>query len=236
VGRRFLRRSDFHGFIPGKSNQSNTGPPRGLPRGDGEKLKNNTKKQDILRAYAKVIEQCGLEKASLGAVAKEMGINQSLIFHYFENKEDLLRQLTDHVMELCLRSYEKAWPREDQLNGAGFEALVSYVLSVHHNRRRTISPKLYFSLMYLLPRDRMVQERFTAMTETLIGRLACQLERFRAAGVITCTDCAMAAKTIICMADGIFYYSLLPSKQENDAFVQQQKLLYYAYAGYQPNN
>lgn len=199
-------------------------------------MKNNTKKQDILRAYAKVIEQYGLEKASLGAIAKKMGINQSLIFHYFENKEDLLRQLTDHVMELCLRSYQKAWPREDQLSGPGFEALVSYVLSVHHNRRRTISPKLYFSLMYLLPRDQMVQEKFTRMTETLVARLAHQLERFHAAGIITCGDCAMAAKTIICMADGIFYYSLVPSKQENDAFIQQQKLLYYAYVGYKPKN
>ena len=76
-------------------------------------MKNNTKKQEILDVYASLIVSQGLEGASIGAIARHMGINQSLIFHYFENKDDLIRQLSERVVEKCIRFYQRAFARRD---------------------------------------------------------------------------------------------------------------------------
>lgn len=47
----------------------------------------------ILEAAQKLFVKLGFSGTSIGAIAKEANINQSLIYHYFENKEDLWRQV-----------------------------------------------------------------------------------------------------------------------------------------------
>lgn len=196
-------------------------------------MKNNTKKQDILKAYADAIEKYGLEGASLGAVAREIDINQSLIFHYFENKEDLTVQLARHVTELCLQSYDDAFPQDGALTGESFEAFVSYILNVHFHRQDIVGPKLYFALMYLLPRHPQVQQCFASLSSRLTEEISSWLKRFNDAGIISCGDCVMAAKTIISLTDGIFYYTLLPCNDQKE-FIDAQKNLFCVYVGYQP--
>ena len=195
-------------------------------------MKKNNKKQEIVNAYAKVIEKYGLEGASLSEVAKEMGSNQSLIFHYFENKEDLTIQLTEDVVQRCLRSYDKAWPKEGNLSPAAFESFVSYVLEVHYNRRRSLNPKLYFALIYLMPRQKIVQKKFIHLADVLVEKVAAQLSAFQEAGVIHTADCVMSARTLLCLADGILCYDPLTPKEERTAFIAAQKELYFSSVGY----
>jgi AcrR family transcriptional regulator len=195
-------------------------------------MKNNTKKQDILKTYAQVIEKQGVEGASLGAVARQMGINQSLIFHYFENKEDMTCQLTEHVCQRCVKSYERAFPKDDSLTAEAFEAFVGYILEIHQNRRRSVSPKLYFALTYLLPRQPQVKASFARLTDTLVELLARELNRFRAAGVIAATDAPMAARTLLCLADGILCYDELTPPRLRTAFIAAQKQLFLESVGF----
>jgi AcrR family transcriptional regulator len=195
-------------------------------------MKNNTKKQDILKTYAYIIEKQGVEGASLGAVARQMGINQSLIFHYFENKEDMTCQLTEHVCQRCVKSYERAFPKEDGLTSEAFEGFVGYILEIHQNRRRTVSPKLYFALTYLLPRQPQVKASFARLTDALVELLSAQLLRFRAAGIITTDDAPMAARTLLCLADGILCYDELTPPAMRRAFIEAQKQLFLSSVGF----
>lgn len=195
-------------------------------------MKNNTKKQDILKAYATVIEKHGLEGASLGAVARHMGINQSLIFHYFENKEDLVCQLTDHVCAMCVKSYEKAFPREGDYSPASFEYFVRYILEIHYNRRRSVSPKLYYALTYLLPRQPQVRESFARLTVQLVDIVSRHLSAFCAAGIIDIDDIDMSARTLLCLADGILCYDELTPQNLREGFILAQKALYLSSVSY----
>ncbi len=191
-------------------------------------MKNNTKKQDILEAYAELVVSLGLEGASIGAVARHMGINQSLIFHYFENKEDLLCQLSQMVAEKCIQSYEKLCRGDIEATAEEFERFAGTVLEIHRKRSRTISPKLYFSLMYLLPRNRAVYRSFVHLGDTAAGLIAGRLELFRAAGVIRVDDCVMAARTLLCLADGILCYGGLVGREDYAPFVETQRRMFYA--------
>lgn len=52
----------------------------------------------ILEAARSLFVRQGFSGTSIGALAKFAGINQSLIYHYFENKEDLWRQVKKELI------------------------------------------------------------------------------------------------------------------------------------------
>jgi AcrR family transcriptional regulator len=56
----------------------------------------------ILDASEKLFVEKGFSGTSIGAIAKEAGINQSLIYHYYENKKDLWRAVKSHIIAKTL--------------------------------------------------------------------------------------------------------------------------------------
>ncbi len=195
-------------------------------------MKNNTKKQDIIEAYARVIKEQGIEGASMGAVAKELDIPQSLIFHYFINKEDLTNQLASWFFEACFASYRKAYPKKGEYNAQRYVAFVDYILNIHSNRRRTVSPEVYFALLYLMPRQARVRQAFIDLNDRVARELAAKIEEFYKAGVITAQDHIAAARTLIYMADGILCYGQMLEKDDLSDFAAEQLELYLDYTGF----
>jgi len=53
-------------------------------------LINNGRRKDILIAAQEIFSQKGLADSSISEIAKRAGIVDSIIYHYFKNKEDLL--------------------------------------------------------------------------------------------------------------------------------------------------
>lgn len=197
-------------------------------------MKNNTKGQEILDAYASLIVTQGLEGASIGAVARYMGINQSLIFHYFRNKEDLTVQLSRSVAEKCMRSYERAWPATRAVTPEAFEEYVATILEIHRRRSRKVSPKLYFALIYLMPRNKEVHRSFEELAAAAVQLISARFAQCRDAGIIRTEDCEMSARTLLCLADGILCYDGLMPAYRHEAFIEAQRRLFYASVGYTP--
>ncbi len=56
----------------------------------------------ILEASEKLFLEKGYSGTSIGSIAKEAGINQSLIYHYFEDKQALWRKVKSHIIEKAL--------------------------------------------------------------------------------------------------------------------------------------
>lgn len=53
-------------------------------------LSNDGRRKDILMAAQEVFSQKGLADSSISEIAKRAGVVDSIIYHYFKNKEDLL--------------------------------------------------------------------------------------------------------------------------------------------------
>lgn len=66
-----------------------------LHQQSAEKMRSN-----ILQTAQKVFIQNGFSGASIGAIAKQANINQSLIYHYFSSKEELWREVKKHMISL----------------------------------------------------------------------------------------------------------------------------------------
>lgn len=56
------------------------------------------KKKRILQATEKLLAMYGFHGLSMQMVAKEAGVAAGTIYRYFEDKEDLLHQLHDHIL------------------------------------------------------------------------------------------------------------------------------------------
>ncbi len=64
------------------------------------------KRRQILRAATKVFARKGFLGARVGDIASEAGIAYGLIYHYFENKEDLLNSLFQEHWGIALKVME----------------------------------------------------------------------------------------------------------------------------------
>lgn len=69
-------------------------PVRGRPAIDPEE-----KRDELVQAALRVIQARGFEGASLRQIAIEAGCTTGVLTHYFANKEDLFRQLTNLMLE-----------------------------------------------------------------------------------------------------------------------------------------
>jgi len=70
----------------------------------------------ILDASMKLFTQNGYERTSVNAIAREAKISKGLIYNHFDTKEDIVRGIVDHLMEIgnqmVMPSNTEATPKE----------------------------------------------------------------------------------------------------------------------------
>ena len=66
------------------------------------KVKDDFKKQQIIEAAIKVISEKGFFKSTISTIAKSAQVADGTIYTYFKNKEDLLIQSFEYVLDIIL--------------------------------------------------------------------------------------------------------------------------------------
>ena len=93
--------------------------------GQAEKLpmpkqKNKKKKKQILQVIAHLFASRGYHNTSMREIARELGMNQSSLYHYFKSKEEALFKLMNDAMDDALPTLEEICTAdlssEDKLN------------------------------------------------------------------------------------------------------------------------
>ena len=79
-------------------------------------------KNKILEAALGLFGTKGYKSTSISDIVKSAGISKGLVYHYFESKEDLLKQLVDYLFEvanermqgiMAKKDLEKPGPKEE---------------------------------------------------------------------------------------------------------------------------
>lgn len=65
------------------------------------------KTKQLQRIIARLFANKGYHSTSMREIARELGINQSTLYHYFESKEDILFKLMSDGMDDALETLEK---------------------------------------------------------------------------------------------------------------------------------
>lgn len=69
-----------------------TASTAGPPRGARQRLSEEERRAQILRATIQVVALHGFEAASASLIARQAGVSKGLIWHYFADKTDLMQQ------------------------------------------------------------------------------------------------------------------------------------------------
>lgn len=140
--------------------------------------KHINKTKEILKIVSRLFASEGYHSTSMREIALELGMNKSSLYHYFENKEDILFMIMNNAMDEALSSLEKICaahisPEEKLRKVLGFYSryyvgdreglilLINEMSSLSGNYRRILIEKQrhYLNLMKLILGDLQVNDK-----------------------------------------------------------------------------
>jgi len=158
------------------------------------------RKPEILEGYYNVLIREGLENTSISKIAKELDIHTSLIFHYFQSKENLTFELFQLMIEkfksVHLLDFEHIEDPKQR-----YEALLDLIFSLQWSR--TVDPGVHYGFYYQSFRDKRTLKHLRDMFAWLRDYLEDQLKDFSRHGVITVNDPRKAADYIVTLMEGM---------------------------------
>jgi AcrR family transcriptional regulator len=179
------------------------------------------RKPEILEGYYKVLIEEGLEGASISKIAKKLKIHTSLIFHYFQSKDNLTSELIEWMIENFesphLLQFDHISDDEER-----FQALFNMIFSFEWSR--TVDPGIHFGFYYQSFRDIRTLDRLRIMFGWLKNYLQNQLDTFNEAGITKVQDTAKAAEYIVTLMEGLeFHAQFLSNDQPFEIFAKTAK-------------
>ena len=162
------------------------------------------RKPEILEGYYNVLIREGLENTSLSKIAKELNIHTSLIFHYFQNKENL----TFELVQLMIEKFKSVHLLNFQSiadDAERYEALLAMIFSRQWSR--TVDPGVHFGFYYQSFRDQRTLEHLQSMFLWLRDFLEGQLVVFNKKQIIKVGDAKMAADYIVTLMEGMEFHA-----------------------------
>lgn len=182
-----------------------------------------TRKPEIVEGYYRVLIEEGLEGASIGKVAKHLGIHSSLILHYFKNKDNLRLALIDLMICKFKSTHMLNFERLND-NSERFEALMDLVFS--YDWSRTVDPGVHFGFYYQSFRDDKLSELFCDMFRWLRDYLYEEFLVFNKEGIIQVNDELKAAEFVVTLMEGLeFHAHFLGQKRPFEDFAETAKTI-----------
>jgi len=186
----------------------------------GRKSLKEPRQKEIIKAFYKVAKKEGLENASIAKTAEVIGINPSLVMHYFKTKEHLVYGLIEYILDKYLLIYKippeyEAHPRK---------ALLAVIDNIFSSKWNTLfDDSVSYSCYSLAFRDRTIKEKYKNLLDALREKLRLLIQDCKDMGVLAVEDPALTADIIFVLVDGAYYYlSLVSDKRE-----YQHKLMQY---------
>jgi len=177
----------------------------------GRKSIGKVRKLEIINVFYKIAKKEGLENISIAKIADAMGVNPSLIIHYFKTKEELTYELITFILEkyLSLFKINTKVPIEKELI-----TVIDNLFSKKWNR--LIDDSLFYSCFALTYRNKKIKSQYKDLTTTLRENLAALLQRCMDAGLITNGNSMLKAELIFAIVDGAYFYLTLTSTTHQD--------------------
>jgi len=190
----------------------------------GRKSLKKIRQKEIVEAFYRVAQKEGLENASLAKVANEIGVNTSLVLHYFGSKDELIYGLINFIMERYGVLYT---PETVESNGdSHLKKIVDNLFSREWNE--LIDDGVFYGCFTLVFRSEKIKKAYKDLHEKLRFLLAKAIEEAKHNGEVEVGDPKEAADLIFILVEGTYYYLSLYDNDEE----YRQKLHKYKNAAF----
>jgi AcrR family transcriptional regulator len=168
----------------------------------GRKSLKEVRQKEIIIAFYKVARKEGLENTSLAKVALEMGVNTSLVLHYFISKDELIFGLINYILEQYRSLYIHI--NEKQKSGSKLMRIIDNIFSREWNE--LIDDGVFYSSFALVFRNQQIKSAFRDLHENLRLLLAEAIEEAKNNGEVDVKDAKETADLIFIFVEGAYYY------------------------------
>lgn len=164
------------------------------------------RRDDVLRATCTVIARDGLDRASMRAIAHELGCTTGVLTHYFRDKNALLTFVFEAIVaRLDLDSADPRDPRVELGDVAGL--LQDYLPGTNEGQKWW---KVWLSFTVAALSSRTEAERHQQLYARLRAMWADLFAALQERGQIDPSlDPAVEADCIVCLADGVGVQALI---------------------------
>lgn len=174
-------------------------------------MKTNNKRQNaslrkpqIIKAFYETIIEEGFEGASLAKVAKRCGLNQTLILHYFKNKENLTIACVDRAIEEYSKLLQRYIPNTKDPEKR-FLNLLNALWSREYYEAIHIASS--FAVIDISFRNKKVKQRLERLYHIFKRFLVHELLELQKQKVIKVSNIEETAEVIMAMVEGSRHFS-----------------------------
>ena len=104
-----------------------------LKKGDGREQRSEESRARILKSATKVFAEKGLEGSRVDEIADEAGINKRMLYHYYENKENLYMEVLRYNYDKIYTISKKAFNLADNPKENATRAIRAYFYFLAEN-------------------------------------------------------------------------------------------------------
>jgi len=178
------------------------------------------RQKEIIKAFYKVAKKEGLENASIAKTADSIGINPSLVMHYFKTKEHLVYGLIEYILDKYLLIYNTP----PEISSHPKKVLLKVIDNIFSSKWNTLfDDSVSYSCYALAFRDKTIKEKYKILLDSLRQNLVDLIMDCKSQGILLVKDPVQTADLIFVLVDGAYYYLCLVSDKEE----YQRKLKHY---------
>lgn len=168
----------------------------------GRRSKADERRTEILGHLYIIIKSKGLDGATISNIADSMGVNPSLIIHYFKTKDEMLVEMVDFL----LTRYEETYLAElDQVKDPEqrFDMVLNIVLG--DDWLDVSSPEVFYACHYMSFQNPQMKARFREMYDWFKDLIMNEIKIWINKGIIAENDAEQVAEFIITLNEGSTY-------------------------------
>lgn len=181
----------------------------------GRKSKTVERRAEILEHLIHLLDKEGLEGVTFAKISNRMGVNKSLVAHYFESKEEMMVALADYIIDRYRQTYKRLFknvtdPRQR------LDFFLDTIINLDWVIGDEISDIVYYSCFYLRFKNQKISERLARLYAFIKEVYVEELTLYRDAGILNITDPEQTAVFILSLVEGCYYYSTVMGKNNRD--------------------
>ncbi len=154
-----------------------------MPVSEPTTEKGRTTRARIIQAAAELVAERGAAAMSLDEVGARAHASRSQLYHYFEDRDDLIRAVIDATTDTVLGAQNELLTDLD--SWAGIDRWFSALEAIQHQREARGGCPLGSLVGQLAERDPLARAALADGFDRWEGHLRAGLERMRAAGALT---------------------------------------------------
>jgi AcrR family transcriptional regulator len=161
--------------VPSRKPATATGPRTKPARPERHTAAPPARREEVLETALELIAEHGVAGASLRRLAKQLGMSQPSLYHYFPSKDALITALLDYSTARMLRAGSNVVPPKDVEDAARF--VRDAVLSLYETESHPRFVRFLFSVAVASRKhrplvERLFEERLRPSFDVLAGALS----------------------------------------------------------------